>query len=74
MVECIVGALRRTDRDHGKVQLSDGVGGDGGGYGGLRVGVADKEAGGEESKANNDTPEALAQLGLAKEEVRGAWR
>ena len=41
-----MGAPGRTDCDRGEVQLSDGVGGDGGGDGGLlpvRVGIGDQD-------------------------------
>ena len=62
MVEGSVGAPGRTDCDRGEVQLSDGVGGDGGGYGGLlpvRVGVMDEVAGSKETTKNYEAPQNL---------------
>ena len=62
-----MGAPGRTDCDRGEVQLSNGVGSDGGGDGGLlplRVGAGDQHAGEEETTCTDETPKQLAHFGL----------
>ena len=69
MIEGSVGAPGRTDCDRGEVQLSDGVGGDGGGYGGLlpvRVGVIDEVYCTKETTEDHKAPQNLAWSGLGR--------
>ena len=69
MVEGSVGAPGRTDCDHREVQFRDGVGGDGGGYGGLlpvSIGVVDQIGCNQETCAHNKEPQKLTTLTLIK--------
>ena len=62
-----MGALGRTDFDCGEVEPSDGVGGDGGGYGGLlpvSVGVVDQDPGYSETYTDYQEPQYLAGFRL----------
>ena len=72
-----MGAPGRTDCDRGEVQLSDGVGGDGGGYGGLlpvRVGGIDEVAGTKETKEDHKAPQNLPWSGLGSRGRGGRLR
>ena len=64
-----MGAPGRTDCDRGKVQLSDGVGGDGGDYGGLLpvgVGVIYEVASTKETKYYYQAPQKLPRTCLGR--------
>ena len=72
-----MGALGRTDFDCGEIQPSDGVGGDGGGYGGLlpvSVGVVDQDPGYSETYTDYQEPQYLAGFRLRSKDYNNIWR
>ena len=72
-----MGALGRTDFDCGEVEPSDGVGGDGGGYGGLlpvSVGVVDQDPGYSETYTDYQEPQYLAGFRLRSKDYNNIWR